>query len=584
MLSEPTPRSLRRTLGYWLRLAAAGALLGIVLLYILAGSSFGGPQSGLAASLSTATPTPTQAAGEPTPLPTQTAQPTVPPAPLVVGAGRSLDGLRVLSLNEYGYARLFSHQLTGQAFTRLTYGQWDDVSPAFSQHGGLVAFASNRSGHWDLYVLELATGLTSQLTSDNAYEGSPSWSDNGWLAYTHDNGGNLEIAIRPLDGSVDPLYVSLSPARDHSPAWRPGAQQLAFVSDREGTPAIWLLYLEQEGAARFAQLAPERGAQAAPAWSPDGRWLAWAEQDAAGMWAIYVSDLLNAPRYVGSGQQPQWSPAGDVILATVSTETEHYLTAYTLDGELALAPQTLPGGMRGAAWAAGEWPEPLAGLLQAAAAAQPEHAWAQPAGSPQPVPLNGTYAPNPSLSSAAAAPFEALRQRTAQLLGWDALSSLENALVPLSTPLPPGQYESWLLTGRAFAVRSGLLNAGWLAAVREEIGGQTYWRIYLRTANPNGGLGQPLTQTPWDFAARYTGVESSYQAGGKLADEVPAGYWIDFTALAAEYGFERLPAQANWRSFFPATLFNQFVLRDGLSWQEAMLQLYSAEEVNAPRP
>lgn len=584
MLSDPAPPSLRRTLGYWLRLIAAGVLLGIVLLYIFANGwldAGGAPQTGLAAAL---TSTPTQSSTEPTPLPTYTPQPTLPPAPLVVGAGRSLDGLRVLSLSEYGYARLFSHQLIGQTLTRLTYGQWDDVSPAFSSQTGLLAFASNRSGNWDLYLLELATGITSQLTNDSAYDGTPTWSDNGWLAYTHDNGGNLEIAIRPLDGSVEPVYVSVSPARDHSPAWRPHAQQLAFVSDRGGAPAIWLLYLEQEGAARFAQLAPERGVQASPAWSPDGRWLAWAEQDSTGMWGIYVSDMLNAPRYVGSGQAPQWSPAGDVLLASVNTETEHYLTAYTLEGELALAPQALPGGLHGAAWAAGEWPSPLAGLLQAAAAAQPDAAWAQPVESFQPVPLSNAFAPNPSLSSAAAARFEALRQRTAHLLGWDALSSLENALVPLSTPLPPGQYDSWLLTGRAFALRTGLLNAGWLSAVREDVAGQTYWRIYLRTAAPSGGLGQPLTNAPWDFTARYSGVESSYQAGGQIAEDVPSGYWIDFTALAADYGFERLPAQANWRSFFPATLFNQFALREGLSWNEAMLQLYSAEQISAPRP
>lgn len=583
MLSEPAPPSLRRTLGYWFRLIAAGILLGIVLLYIFAGGPFGADSIPQTNSSTILTDTPTAQAAEPTLLPTHTVVST-PPVPVVLGAGRSLDGLRILSLSEYGYERLFSHQLIGEPLTRLTFGEWDDVSPAISPSHGLVAFASNRSGHWDLYLLELASGSTSQLTSDNAYDGSPTWSDNGWLAYTHDNAGNLEIAIRPLDGSVEPLYVSLSPARDHSPAWRPGAQQLAFVSDRSGTPAIWLLYLEQEGPARFAQLALERGPQASPAWSPDGRWLAWAEQDRAGMWAIYVSDLLNPPRYLGSGRSPQWSPMGDVLLAEVGTETEQYLTAYSLDGELALAPQTLPGTLHGAAWAAGEWPTPLPGLLQAAAATQPEATWAQPVESYQAAPLSNVYAPNPSLNLAAAAPFEALRQRTAQLLGWDALSSLENAMVPLSTPLPPGQYESWLLTGRAFALRSGLLNAGWLAAVKEEIGGQTFWRIYLRTANPSGGLGEPLTQAPWNFAARYSGVESSYQAGGQLADQVPPGYWIDFTALAAQYGFERLPAQANWRSFFPATLFNQFVLQDGLSWQEAMRQLYSAEEIAAPRP
>jgi len=120
--------------------------------------------------------------------------------------------------------------------------------------------------------------------------------------------------------------------------------------------------------------------------------------------------------------------------------------------------------------------------------------------------------------------------------------------------------------------------------VREELGGQTYWRIYLRTVADTGGLGQPLTQHPWDFAARYSGTEDSYQDGGKLAAEVPGGYWVDFTALAAEYGFDRLPAQGNWRTFFPSTLLTQFALREGLSWQAAMQQLYTLEQINTPRP
>jgi len=46
------------------------------------------------------------------------------------------------------------------------------------------------------------------------------------------------------------------------------------------------------------------------------------------------------------------------------------------------------------------------------------------------------------------------------------------------------------------------------------------------------------------------------------------------------YGFERNGALGNWRSYFQGTLFNQFVFRQGLSWQEAMLQLYPADTVS----
>ncbi|MBX3004869.1 MAG: PD40 domain-containing protein [Anaerolineales bacterium] len=584
MLDEKRPRSLRRTLGYWIRLVIAGGLLLASLLALFAGpwlqSWYAVPQASPAAS---ATQTlPATPAASPTPAATSPAEPAEP-----LLSDHSLDGHRVLSLSELGYAHLFSHQLSGAGLTRLTYGEWDDIEPALSPDGARLAFASNRGGNWDLYMVEMATGTTTALTQDAAYDGQPSWSSNDWLAYTHDLNGNLEVAIRPLDGSLEPVYVSLSAARDHSPSWRPGAQQLAFISDRDGGSHVWLLHLDQEGEARFVALAPGRGAQASPAWSPDGRLLAWAEQDQAGVWGIYISDLLSPPRYLGSGQAPSWSPAGDVVLASLALNGQEYLSAYRVDGSLALAPQALPGQLHGSSWAAGSWPQPLPEPLQAAAAAQPQAIWANTLAAStqrsqhQATPLLDVYAPNATLSSAAAAPFEALRARSAQLLGWDALSSLENALTPLTSTLAPGQSESWLYTGRAFELRSGLLNAGWLAAVREDQDGQTYWRIYLRSANPQGGLGKPLTQLPWDFAARYRGVENSYQAGGAPLQEIPAGYWVDFTALAAEYGFERLPSQSNWRSFFPALRFNQFVLRAGLSWNEAMQQLYSAEELSA---
>jgi len=65
----------------------------------------------------------------------------------------------------------------------------------------------------------------------------------------------------------------------------------------------------------------------------------------------------------------------------------------------------------------------------------------------------------------------------------------------------------------------------------------------------------------------------------KAAGSAPGGLWIDFTALAADYGFERLPALSSWRIYYPGTLFTQFALRAGLTWEEAMLQIYSAEDL-----
>ena len=113
----------------------------------------------------------------------------------------------------------------------------------------------------------------------------------------------------------------------------------------------------------------------------------------------------------------------------------------------------------------------------------------------------------------------------------------------------PGFGEDWLYTGRAFAINSLMTNAGWMVAVREDFGAQTYWRLYLRAQLQDGSLGEPLRDLPWDLSARYNLDPKIYEQGGTYS-EVPAGYWVDVTALAIQYGWERVPALPNWRTFY----------------------------------
>lgn len=538
----------------------------------------------------TATPSPFQ----PTTTSTLTATPTstiAAPQPFETGGSVTLSGLMILSLSEQGYLQLFSHQLIGQPFTRLTEGAWDDIHPALSPDGQQIAFVSNRGGNWDLYLLDLSSGQTLPLSDDEEYDGHPSWSPDGaWLAYEHYSNGDLEIYIRLIDGSVDPVRISASPALDFAPAWRPGAQQLAFVSNRGGAAQVWLVDLEQDGDERFRPLGVSASPQNSPAWSPDGSWLAWTQQD-NGAWTIYaqnIRDPESAPRRLGFGVNPQWNAASNVVLAELRGPNETYLTAYTLTGGLALAPELLAGRVDGMAWGVGALPDSLPNPISAAAQDTPSAVWATALASADEsnsmLDLTDVDAPFKVINEAALEPFKALRQRVSNLLGWDALSELQNAYVPLGEPLPPARQQDWLYTGRAFELHSGLLKAGWMAIVREDFEGQTYWRVYLRTTNDSGGLGHPLTDLPWDLSARFSGTESNYQAGGELADSFPSGYWIDFTALAADYGFERLPALGNWRSYYQGVLFNLFVLRAGLTWEEAMLQLYSPEELATIAP
>jgi len=119
--------------------------------------------------------------------------------------------------------------------------------------------------------------------------------------------------------------------------------------------------------------------------------------------------------------------------------------------------------------------------------------------------------------------------------------------------------------------------------VREDFGPQTYWRIFLRARFQDGTQGVPLKFYPWNLFARLSGDPIAYEQGGKK-EEIPFGYWLDFTQLAAAYGWERLPALSTWRLAFSAARFDQFANTRGLDWFSAMQQIYPREALNTTTP
>jgi len=86
---------------------------------------------------------------------------------------------------------------------------------------------------------------------------------------------------------------------------------------------------------------------------------------------------------------------------------------------------------------------------------------------------------------------------------------------------------------------------------------------------------------PWDMLSRNSGDVQAYDNGGRLKSEIPSGYYIDFTLLASDYGWQRVPAGSDWRANVNGINYWLFVKSDGLSWYDAMLQLYSNSELGA---
>jgi len=559
----------------------------------------------------TLTPT-TRPSASPTTQPAETTLPsTTTPSPQPIGTLTLNQGLIIMALDEGGNSHLFAYQPgetgAGQPvpLTRITHGPWDDIHPAISPDGQTIAFTSNRSGYWDIYLMDIASGGITRLMDTLEYEGAPAWSpDNQWLVYETYLDDNLEIEIQSVITPADSIMLTDNPAADFSPAWSPQGRRIVFVSNRSGENEVWLADLDKSEDERFENISQGPGSKDThPTWSPDGTSLVWVSQR-DGMRSLVVSELspagdastktsFLAQRTLGSGDWPAWSTDGETILAILQAPNRMYLTAYRSNHPgLALPTMELPGAINGLSWGRVSLSSPLETIYQQAIQVTPTALYlvdlsaapGENGGRYQLSPLAGVQAPNPYLHDSIDESFQALRNRIAIEAGWDFLSSLENAYISLTSPLEPGMGNDWLYTGRAVAIDSAPLDAGWMAVVREDFGLETYWRVYIRPVYQDGSAGIPMHDQPWDFNARYNGDTTSYEQGGVMQGSIPTGYWIDFTERALSYSWERLPALTAWRASYPATRFNEFASTGSLDWVTAMLELYPPESMITPSP
>jgi TolB protein len=245
---------------------------------------------------------------------------------------------------------------------------WDDINPAVSPDGTLLAFSSRANGYWDLYTFNLVTGQRTRLTDSPDFEASPSWSPDGaWLVYECFNGANSDIYLLQINGAQEPIQLTDDAAIDRSPSWAQQGRQIAFTSTRSGDEDIWLADLDKVDD-RFINLsATARTRDRNPIWSRDGSRLAWtAERDGSRQLMIWNVAQPDQPAYpAGEGDFLVWSPDGRLLFSEVRTANESGLAVYQIDnGRLALPYTHMPGALYGMTWVSGPLPDWLAGFAR----------------------------------------------------------------------------------------------------------------------------------------------------------------------------------------------------------------------------
>lgn len=163
------------------------------------------------------------------------------------------------------------------------------------------------------------------------------------IAFMSNRNGDWEIFIMERDGS-NPLNLTNSPGSDGIPIHSPGHDQLAFVSDRDGT-GLDLFVMDLDGG-NLTNITQSPNSNDIPiTWSPDGEYLVFAS-DQGGLTEIFLirttgEGLLNISERDDAQTFDDWSPKTDRFILSVNSDVGISPIVTDLSGD---TPQPLTDG------------------------------------------------------------------------------------------------------------------------------------------------------------------------------------------------------------------------------------------------
>lgn len=233
--------------------------------------------------------------------------------------------------NSTGNKEVYICDFDGYNIEKLTSDNSIARFPRWSPKGDGFAFTSWREGNMKLYYMDLASGKINRISGGK--DGiSASWTHEGnSLDVVMREFGNADIYNVNPDGKINEK-LTRHWSDDISPSRSPDGKKIVFVSDRSGSPQIYVKDLETGSRERINYDFKEC---ASPVWSSLNK-IAFVAID--GTWDIYTmnpdgSGLKRLTEESGNNEEPCWSPDGKYIVFTSNRSGGYHLYLMTANGD-----------------------------------------------------------------------------------------------------------------------------------------------------------------------------------------------------------------------------------------------------------
>lgn len=220
-------------------------------------------------------------------------------------------------------------------FRRVTADTTRETDPAPSPDGKWLAFTSDRTGSYQIWVMPLAGGPARQLTFDPESlvvkdpdrpdttrtviprAATPTWApDCKSLLFISTRTGRYNIYSLPLEGGT-PRALASPIGNNRFAVYSPDGRKIAFYSNRldPGQLFGFNVYVMDSAGETLERMARPvtrgAGSPGHPTWSPDGQWIAYVSKSIDSTKTVSVGPGMRAKQNEFFARYRLWkSPAG----------------------------------------------------------------------------------------------------------------------------------------------------------------------------------------------------------------------------------------------------------------------------------